>query len=106
MPDSWKIAAQSVNALASTTTGSAVEPAVQSAQRFLGTSSALISNNVRVGTKADATALKSYEDAGIAIGQAMGAISQVQQIQGLKQEVTQAANTASINLQNLRTAQL
>ncbi|ORY85034.1 hypothetical protein BCR37DRAFT_391728 [Protomyces lactucae-debilis] len=103
--DSWKTAQQSVTTLASQTTGSAVDPAVQAAQRFLATTSPLISNNIRAGTKTDASLIKTYEDAGSAVGQAMGAISQVQQVQGMKPEILQAANMASINLQNLRTAQ-
>lgn len=61
--------------------------------------------NSRAGAKIDAAGIQSYENAGTAIGQTMGAVSQIRQITGQKQEVTTAADKATLDLQTLRTSQ-
>lgn len=99
----WKTAQDSVNALVTASTGQPVLPAAQAAQKAMQTEAAIL--NSKAGTKIDAAGIISYENAGVAIGQAMGAVSQIRQIQGQPPAVSAAADKATLDLQTLRTAQ-
>lgn len=83
--------------------GQAILPAAQAAQKAMQTESSIL--NSRAGTKIDQAGIQAYENSGMAIGQAMGAVSQIRQVQGQSQAVINAANKASLDLENLRTAQ-
>lgn len=99
----WKVSTDSINALVSTSAGSAVLPAAQAAQKAMQTEAQIL--NSKAGTQIDQAGITAYENAGVAIGQAMGAISQIRQIQGQSAAINSAADKATLDLQNLRTAQ-
>ena len=61
--------------------------------------------NMRAGSKFDTNNIKSYENTGMAIGQAMAAVSQIRQVSFQKPEILNQANKADLDLQNLRTSQ-
>ena len=89
--------------LATASKGSPVEAAAQAAQKNMETEAGVL--NSRSGSQIDAAGIQSYENAGVAIGQAMGAVSQIRQVTGQKTDVTSAANQATLDLQTLRTSQ-
>lgn len=99
----WKTAQDSVNALVNASNGQAVLPAAQAAQKAMQTEAAIL--NSKAGTKIDSAGITSYENAGVAIGQAMGAVSQIRQIQGQPAALNSAADKATLDLQSLRTSQ-
>lgn len=99
----WKTASDSVNALVTASNGQPVLPAAQAAQKAMQAEVAIL--NSKAGTKIDSAGITSYENAGVAIGQAMGAVSQIRQIQGQPATVSAAADKATLDLQSLRTSQ-
>lgn len=99
----WKTASDSINALVTASQGQVVLPAAQAAQKAMQTEAQIL--NSRAGTKIDEAGIQAYEAAGVAIGQAMGAVSQIRQIQGQPPAVGSAADRATLDLQTLRTSQ-
>lgn len=99
----WQVAAGSVNALVAASSGSPVSAAAQAAQTAMQTDAKILTS--RAGTRIDSSGITAFENAGTAIGQSMGAIAQIRQLQNQPAGIVQAADRATLDLQNLRTAQ-